>query len=98
TGNVTQTDVTDPRGFVRRSTFNSSGYTLTDTFALGRTEQQVYTYTRQVGSNPITNVLDPLGRNTAVAYDSQGNPTSFTRLAGTAEAVTATLTYEPTFN
>jgi YD repeat-containing protein len=97
-GKVTQTDVTDPRGFVRRSTFNSSGYTLTDTFALGRPEQQVYTYTRQACTNLITNVLDPLGRNTATAYDSQGNVTSFTRLAGTADAVMATLTYESTFN
>ncbi len=28
-GNVTQTDVTDPGGFVQRATFNSSGYMLT---------------------------------------------------------------------
>ena len=28
-GVVTQTDVTDPRGYVRRVTFNASGYPLT---------------------------------------------------------------------
>jgi len=97
-GKVTQTDVTDPRGFVRRSTFNSSGYTLTDTFALGRPEQQVYTYTRQAGMNLTTNVLDTLGRNTSFVYDAQGNVTSITKLAGTVDAITSSATYEPTFN
>jgi YD repeat-containing protein len=33
-----QTDVTDPRGIVRRVTFNSSGYAVSDTRALGRPE------------------------------------------------------------
>lgn len=35
TGKVTQTDVTDPRGVVRRVTFTAAGYTLTDTRAVG---------------------------------------------------------------
>ncbi|HKZ80773.1 MAG TPA: RHS repeat-associated core domain-containing protein [Pyrinomonadaceae bacterium] len=96
-GNVTQTDVTDPRGHVRRATFNSSGYTLTDTLALGLPEQQTYSYERQAGTNFILSVTDPLSRKTAMTYDAQGNITSVTRLADTPDAVTATMTYEPIF-
>ncbi len=97
-GKVTQTDVTDPRGHVRRVTFNSAGYPLTDIFALGTAEQQTYTYARQTGTNAILSVTDPLGRQTALAYDEMSNVTSVTRLAGTPEAVSATITYEPTYN
>jgi len=44
-GNVIQTDVTDPRGFVRRVIFSSSGYysggfPISETLALGQPEQQ----------------------------------------------------------
>jgi RHS repeat-associated protein len=97
-GKVTQTDVTDPRGKVNRVTFNNKGYTLTDIYALGQTEQQTYTYTRQTGTNFPLSVTDQLGRTTSFAYDSMGNLTSITRLAGTSDAVTAGFTYEPTFN
>ncbi|MGH8244957.1 MAG: DUF6531 domain-containing protein, partial [Gammaproteobacteria bacterium] len=71
-GIVTQTDVTDQRGFVRRVTFNSSGYPLTDTYAVGQPQQAAITIQRQAGSNFPTTVTDPLGRNTAYAYDSMG--------------------------
>jgi len=95
---VTQTNVTDPRGFVRQVTFNSSGYRLTDTRAQGKPEQQTYTFTRQAGSNFITTYADPLTRQTSYSYDSMGNVTSVTLLAGTSNAVTTSLTYEPKFN
>lgn len=95
---VTQTNVTDPRLNVRRVTFNSMGYTLTDTFALGKPEQQVYTYTRQIDSNAVLIVTDPLSRQTKMTYDTQGNVTSITRMFGTTDAVTTTFTYEPRFN
>lgn len=97
-GKITQTDVTDPLGFVRRSTFNSNGYTLTDAFGLGRPEQQTYTYVRQGGTNLVANVLDSLGRNTSFAYDAQGNVASITKLVGTGDAATSSATYEPTLN
>ena len=97
-GKVTQTDVTDPRGFIRRTTFNSSGYKLTDTFAFGRPEQQTYTFERQVGSNFVLHVIDPLNRKTVTTYDAQGNATSQTRLADTPGAVTTSITYEPAYN
>jgi RHS repeat-associated protein len=97
-GKITQTDVTDPRGKLRRVTFNSSGYTLTDTYALGLPEQQTTTYEVQDGTNLVLSVTDALGRKTAYAYDTMGNVTGITRLAGTMNAVTTTFTYEATLN
>jgi RHS repeat-associated protein len=93
-----QTDVTDPRGIVRRITFNSDGYALTDTRAVGTPEQQTTAYERQVGSNLLLAVTDALGRRTAYGYDALGNVTSVTRLAGTPGVVTTTLTYQPAFS
>lgn len=96
-GKVTQTDVTDPRGNVRRLTFNANGYTLTDTFALGTSIEQTFTSERQSGTNLILSASDHLNRETAYTYDSASNLTSITRLAGTDDAVTTTLTYEPNY-
>ncbi len=97
-GKVTQTDVTNPRGFIRRATFNANGYLLTDTFAQGTPEQQTYTYERQAGTNFLLSMIDPLSRKTTWTYNSVGKVTSVTQLAETANAVTMTLTYEPIFN
>lgn len=97
-GKVTQTDVTDARDNVRRVTFNSSGYTLTDTRALGTSEQRTITYERQSGSNFILNVTDPLNRQTSYSYDSYGEVLTITRLTGTANTATTTLAYEPNFH
>ena len=49
-GRIIRTDVTNPRGHVRRVTFDDAGYPLTDTRALGQPEQQTITYTRQTGT------------------------------------------------
>jgi RHS repeat-associated protein len=97
-GKVTQTDVTDPRGFVRRVTFNSDGYALTDTAAFGEPEAQTLTYERQAGTNLILGVTDALTRKTVYTYDAKGNVLTVTRLATTPNAVTTTFTYEPTYN
>jgi RHS repeat-associated protein len=97
-GKITQTDVTDPRGNVRRVTFNPNGYTLSEIRALGKPEQQIYSYERQSGTNLILNVTDPLTRTTSFTYDAMGNLASVTRLSGTSQAVTTTITHEPGFN
>lgn len=97
-GKVTQTDVTDPRGNVRRITFNSSGFTLTDTSAVGKPEQQTVTYEREAGTNKLLSITDPLGRKSAYTYDANGNVTQVTHLFGTSSAVTTSYTYEPTYN
>jgi RHS repeat-associated protein len=96
--NVTQTNVTDPNGNVRQVTFDSAGYILTDTRALGKPEQQSLTYTRQTGSEIITSMSDSLNRLTTFTYDVNGNLVSLTRLSGTSNVVTSSFAYEPNFN
>jgi len=97
-GKVTQTDVTDPRGKIRRLTFNSSGFTLTDTAALGLPEQRTMTYVRDPATNKVINLIDAVGRKTTYGYDAAGNVTSITRLADTAAAATTQVAYDPTYN
>ncbi len=95
---IVQTDVTDPRGNLRRVTFNSEGYVLKDTRAVGKPEQQIITYERLAVTNLPSSITDALNRKTAYTYDSLGNVKSITRLSGTTSAVTTTFTYEPAFN
>ncbi len=97
-GKVIQTDMTDPRGFVKRLIFNSAGYTVTSTDAFGQPEAQETTYEWQAGTNLLLSVTDQLSRKTAYTYDAKGNVLTVTRLATTPQAVTTTFTYEPTFN
>jgi RHS repeat-associated protein len=94
-GAITQADVTDPRGFVRRLAFSSDGYVATDTRALGKAEQQTVSYNRQAGTGLLLDETDALGRKTAYQYDGSGNLTSVTRMAGTPQARTTTYTYDP---
>ncbi|HEX7174811.1 MAG TPA: RHS repeat-associated core domain-containing protein [Pyrinomonadaceae bacterium] len=97
-GRVTQTNVTNPRGEIRRTTFNADGHTLTDITALGKPEQQSVTYERQAGTNLPLSTTDTLNRKTTYVYDTLGNATEVTRLAGTAQAATLRFTYDPRFN
>jgi len=94
---VTQVDVTDPNGKVKRVKFGSTGYTTSTTYALGKPEQQTYTYT-YYADNLLQTVTDPLGRVTSYAYDANGNVTSVTQLSGTQNPVTTTMIYDSTFN
>jgi RHS repeat-associated protein len=96
-GAITETDVTDPRGNVRRVTFNSDGYPVSDVRAAGTVLQQTTTYTRQTGTDFILSVTDPLNRQTSYTYDNLGNVLTVTRLSGTPNAVTTTLTYQSAF-
>ena len=97
-GDVTQTDVTDPRGNIHRTVFNSDGYVTSETYAAGTSEQQTTTYERQPGSNIMLSVTDPFGHKTAFTYDSAGNVLQTTDNADTATAQTYTYTYESAFN
>jgi len=96
-GNITQTDVTDPGGHVERLVFNSDHYITSDTEAYGTALARTMTMTRQTGSNLVTAVVDGLSRRTEYTYDSSGHVLTTTRLAGTPDAVTTTFTYEPLF-
>jgi hypothetical protein len=69
-GKVTQTDVTDPRGYVQRSTFNSGEYHLTLTEALGPALERSTTLVRASPRRGITRVSDRLDRVTRYAYES----------------------------
>jgi RHS repeat-associated protein len=95
---VTQTDVTNPRGYVRRLTFNGDRFMTSDIRALGQSVEQATTYTRLTGSNLVETVTDELNRVTRYTYDTKGNVASVTRLYGTADAVTTSFTYDSTFN
>jgi RHS repeat-associated protein len=97
-GKVTQTDVTDPKGNVRRVTFNAAGYPLTDTWAYGTAVAQATTYSRDAASNLVSSMTDALGRQTAYTYNGQGKVLTATRLAGTGSAITTSFAYEPSFN
>lgn len=97
-GRPTQTDITDPRGNVRRLAFNTRGYVISETYALGKPEQQTTTYERDPATNLKLATTDALGRRTEYTYDTRGNATSVTRLAGTPDAVTMTFTYDPTYD
>nr|WP_281292436.1 RHS repeat-associated core domain-containing protein [Terriglobus albidus] len=93
-----ETDVTDPRGNVRKVYFNADGFVSSDIRAFGKPEQQTITYNRQAGTGLLLSVTDALNRTTSYTYDATGNPTSITRLSGTANATTTSLVYEPRFN
>jgi len=105
---VTQTDITDPRGHVRRIVFNptpvspsgftSGPYDATETFAFGTPNQVTVSTVRQPGTNLPISVTDGLGRTTIYAYDALGNLTSITRLSGTPQAVTTTFGYDTTYS
>jgi RHS repeat-associated protein len=97
-GKVTQTDVTNPRGFVTRHTFNSSGHHTSRIEAHGTSLARTTTWTRDSGTNRVTRITDGLGRHTDFTYDTLGNVASMTRLASTSDAVITSYTYDATFN
>jgi YD repeat-containing protein len=96
-GKVTQTDVTNPRGYVRRVTFNADGLPLTETLAFGTPRAQQTTFTYQPGTDLLQSQTDQRGRRTDYSYNGFGKVTQVTRLAGTPNAFSTTFTYEPVF-
>ena len=101
--NVWVTDTVHPDPIRRRVTFDfHSSYPLTDTRAVGLTEEQTVVYNDGVENinGVITSIQDAMTppRRTEFSYDARLNVTSVTRLAGTSSAATMALTYEPTFS
>jgi RHS repeat-associated protein len=96
-GSVTQTTVTDPRGYQTQHTFNAFGYPTQTILAFGKPEQQTIITTYNAANLPLE-FTDALGRQTVYGYDAFGDLTSITALAGTANAVTYQMTYDPTFH
>jgi YD repeat-containing protein len=61
-GRVERTDVTDPRGHVRRVTYDPAvGYLLTDTAAFGTSLARTTTLTRDSATHLVTRVTDGWG-------------------------------------
>ncbi|WP_326943784.1 IPT/TIG domain-containing protein [Amycolatopsis sp. NBC_01307] len=96
-GKVTETKLTDPRGTVRRVTFNAAGYSTSDTAAFGDALARTTTIARDPATNLVTSTTDPLGRRTDLTYDAFGDVTGTTELAGTAAARTRTYAYAGPF-
>jgi RHS repeat-associated protein len=92
-----ETDVTDPRGNVRKVMFNGNGYTTQDIEASGLPEQQTTSYSWNTTTNLLQSVTDPAGYQTNYTYDSMADITSITTMYGTSAVATTSFTYEPNF-
>jgi RHS repeat-associated protein len=114
-GNVTATDITmtdavhpAPNGIVRKMTFNTDGYWLTQKWAFGTPQEQDWTAVRgnaaipgactlNNAGNSTTNSLialtDARNRTTCRTYGAAGQVLTETRLAGTLNPVTTTYSY-----
>jgi RHS repeat-associated protein len=100
-GNITQTDVTNPRGFIDRYTYNTNGYfsggQITSVIkAYGQPEQQTTTYNRNF-SGLLTGLVDPMSRAKTYTYDSLHNITGVSISDGTTTTAYS-MTYDPAFN
>ncbi|MGW4060855.1 DNRLRE domain-containing protein [Amycolatopsis sp. NPDC004747] len=85
---ITETRVTDPRGHVRRFTFNAAGAVLTDTKAYGTALAATTTNEYEADGVRLKSSTDPLQRKTSYVYDDNGQVKEQTVLAGTADART----------
>lgn len=94
---VSEVQVTDPRGVIRDVKFNSTGQMTSNTYALGKPEQQAFTYA-YYADNLLQSVTDQLARVTAFQYDANGNTIQVTRLSGTSNAVSTFFSYDPNFS
>ncbi|MBJ7312914.1 RHS repeat-associated core domain-containing protein [Rugamonas sp. CCM 8940] len=97
-GAVLQTDVSNENGVVTRLVFGAGGQLRSVTRALGLPEQQVETLERAAGTGLLLSRTDALGRKTAYTYDDNGNMLTQTELAGTAAALTSSVSYTSDFN
>jgi YD repeat-containing protein len=89
-GKVTQTEVTNPRGSVRRVTFAAAGYPLTDSRAQGQGIAQTTTYTRESGTfNRLTSVTTPVA-TTSLGYNNAARTITITDPLSHATVVTHT--------
>src|SRR5260370_22048874 len=94
---ISQWDVADPRGYVHQVIFDSMGRKSTEIFALGQTEQQVYSY-QYFADNALSTATDVFGHQTKYLYDANLNTVRVDELAETNTPVTSLFTYDPAFN
>lgn len=94
-GNVESTTVTEPRESKRKVTFNTEGWPTSEIAGLGSSADEKTTFERQAETGFLLSSTDARSRKTSYEYDSYGNVTAVTRLAGTGSAQTYKYTYEP---
>jgi RHS repeat-associated protein len=87
-GKITATQVTDPNGHVRKVTFNTAGFPVSDTRAVGAPQQQTLTIERDPTTNRPSATVDALGRRTELGYDPAGHLTTVSELVGTPDTRT----------
>lgn len=92
-GNGYGTVVTHPDGSKRRVVFDGGLYPVSDTLAYGTPLAQEYRFERDADGRMLAGT-DALGRRTEYQYDSDGQITLTTHLAGTANAVKSHATYD----
>jgi RHS repeat-associated protein len=80
-GKVTQTEVTDRRGSVRRLEFDANGRVVRNTYPAGQPIQQVQTFTYD--ANGRTTNLASMDRQYTYGYDANGNRISEADQSGT---------------
>ncbi len=97
-GNVESATETEPRESKRKVTFNANELPTSETVGLGSAIEQKTTFERQAGTGFLLSSTDARSRKTAYEYDSYGNITSITHLAGTGSAQTYKYAYEPDTN
>lgn len=97
-GQITQTDVLDPRGIQDDYVFNADGEATSVTNAAGTSSAQTTTAVYDPVTNLLTSETDPLGRTTGYTYDALGDVLSMTELAGTSKAATYTAAYDPVYH
>ncbi|MFD9961637.1 DNRLRE domain-containing protein [Amycolatopsis sp. NPDC058986] len=85
---IVETRITDPRGHVRRFTFNDKGSVLTDTKAFGTALAATTTNEYEADGVRRKAMIDPLQRRTTYVYDANGQLKEQTVLAGTPDART----------
>jgi RHS repeat-associated protein len=90
---VTQTQVTDPRGAIRKVEFNGAGYSITDTAALGTPQEQTIHIERSVDGDSAVSHTDALGHKTTTARTIGDELSQLAFADGTTNAETTTFEY-----
>lgn len=93
---ISQVDVTDPRGYIHRVSFDSMGRKATEMFAVGQPEQQVHSYTYNA-DNSVQSYTSPAGHRTTYAYDANLNVIQVNQLAETSAPITTAAAYDQQF-
>jgi RHS repeat-associated protein len=97
-GKVTQTQVTDPLGHIRKVSYDAAGYLVSDTGAFGTPAAQTLTVTRDPTTHIPTDFADPLGHTIRSNYDPVGRPLASTHALGTPNALSSSATFTAPFH